>query len=197
MKRLTTLLALIITFTSYPQADLDLTLTFITDEPQYNTTIVHFGLDSTATNGIDPQLGEGAYPPDGCAGPGGIIFCAAFALPPPSFNEYLTPKDYRYGLFPYSGQVEHRLYINLGVSATEVLMIWEFPPEVDVLLTDDIIGTLFSLQLQDSGSYVFTESLLNLFSFFKMIVTYDNILPVELNSFTASVLQNENAVQLN
>jgi hypothetical protein len=194
MKSLTTFIGLFISLQSFPQADLDLTLTFITDEPQYNTRVINFGLDSTATNGLDPHLGEFAYPPDGCAGPGGVVFCTAFYLPPPSFNEYITPKDYRHGLFPYSGQVEHRLVIILGVSATEALMVWDFPPGVIVVITDYITGTFFSLELQDSGSYVFTDSLLSLFSLFAMTVNYENILPVELISFNAVV--NEKDVEL-
>jgi len=197
MKFLTTILVLLAISNSYPQADLDLTLTIITDT-QYNTTIINFGLDSTATNGIDPWLGEFAYPPDGCDGPGGIITCIAFCLPPPFFNEDISPRDYRYGVLPYTGQVEHRLLIHLGYNVSLAEMFWNFPPGVSVHLEDIFGGIYFELDLQDTGSFVFTDSLLYaVYQEFKMIVNYDNIIPVELTSFTASVLQNEKGVQLN
>jgi hypothetical protein len=198
MKFFTAILVVLLSLNLYSQADLDLTLTFITDPPQYNTTIINFGLDSTATNGIDPWLGEFAYPPDGCEGPGGVITCISFCLPPPFFNEDISPRDYRYGVLPYSGQVEHRLYIHLGYNVNLAEMFWDFPEGLSVHLEDIFGGLSFQLDIQDTGSFVFTDSLLYaVYQEFKMIINYDNIIPIELKSFTASVLQSEKAVQLN
>ena len=196
MKFLTAFLVLLIALNSYPQANLDLTLTFITDEPQYKTTIINFGLDSMATNGIDPQLGEGTYPPDGCGGPGNVITCVAFLFYPPLFNEDIGPRDYRFGILPYTGQVEHRILIALGIYASQAEMFWNFPAGVNVHLEDELGGIFFELDLQGAGSFVITESMLILTRFI-MVVTYNNVVPIELTSFTASILQNEKAVQLN
>jgi hypothetical protein len=196
MKILLTFLILLFTLKSYPQADLDLILTFITDEdPQYNTWELHFGLDPTATNGIDPWLGEFGYPPDACGG-WGWTSCIVFCIPPFSSNEDIGPRDYRYGILPYSGQILHKLDIGLGYSATQAEMFWDFPQSVSVHLEDLLGGLFFELDMQGSGSFIFTDSIL-IFNSFIMNVTYNNVVPVELTSFSSSVLQNEKAVQLN
>ncbi|OGU77720.1 MAG: hypothetical protein A2V93_10355 [Ignavibacteria bacterium RBG_16_34_14] len=172
---------------SYSQADLDLRLYFIPNGPPYINREVHFGLDSTATDSIDLHLGESNIPPDGCFLGAN---CVIFAIPINNFNGFISWKDFRFGELPYSGQKEHRLLIG-GLIVTDLEMIWNFPSGVNVLLKDIIYGTLFNLQLQDSGSYVFTDSLLNIFNKFKMIVTYDNVIPVELSSFTVKVVNNK------
>jgi hypothetical protein len=196
MKLLTIILVLLAILNSYPQADLDIPLTFITNEPQYNIWILNFGLDSTATNGIDPWLGEGTYPPDACGG-WGFTSCIAFCFPPPTFNEDIGPRDYRFGILPFSGQIEHRLWIALGGGATQAELFWNFPEGVSVHIEDELGGILFELDLQGAGSFVITNSILNIFHRFKMIATYDNVTPIEFNSFNATVLQNKHSVQLN
>jgi hypothetical protein len=196
MKFLTTTLVLLGALNCYSQADLDIALTFIVDDSVYNYWILNFGIDSTATDGIDPWLGETSYPPDACGG-WGWTSCIVFHIPPPLFNEDVGPRDYRYGILPYSGQVLYMLGISLGYFATQAEMFWDFPQGVSAHLEDLVGGIIFELDMQGAGSFVFTDSVLNFFNKFFMNVTYNNVLPIELTSFTASVLQNEKAVQLN
>jgi hypothetical protein len=191
MKFLITVFVSLFVVNIYSQADLDFMLTFITDEnPQYNTWELNFGLDSTATNGIDPWLGESAYPPDACGG-WGFTSCIAFYIPPD-----ISARDYRYGVLPFTGQVDHMLWITLGGNATQAEVFWDFPEGIIVHVEDLIGGGLLQFDMEGSGSFIFDSFILSIFHRYLMEVTYTNIVPVELISFTASILQNEKAIQL-
>jgi hypothetical protein len=175
-----------------PDLSIDLLLHDNQLPPYGGSSIISFGLDSTATDGIDPQLGEWQYPTDVC--PGWLpYFCAKFILPP--FDGSLdSPKDFRFGLLPFTGQKIHRIYCI--TNDIEVMIEYDLPTGVTLNLSDVLGGVLFTATLENSGSYTIPYQYW-ISGQIRMFVDYNNVIPVELTSFTASVLQNEKEVQLN
>jgi len=183
---------LILSVKIFAQAAVDITLG-VTDGN--DTVAVAVGLDLTATNCIDPQLGEYNIPP---LPP---HFDVRFDLAPygcPGISSY---KDYRPPgnppTFPFTGLVEHTLWwqVSLGLP---IDITYNLPLGAIMWITDNITGTLLNLGpftgqgvTTIPGSYTVYANQ----AFLKM--QYDNIIPIEFTSFTASVLQNEKTVQLN
>ncbi len=152
---------------------------------------LYFGLDSTATDSIDTHLGESALPPFPPPG----AFEARYILPENNFSGSLSSySDFRYADLPFTGQKEWRLAYQTEYGNT-ITIIWNFPPFITGVLKDLINGTIINVSMADSGSY--TVSNPYVYNQLRMIIDFDNAVPVELISFTASVLQNEKAVQLN
>lgn len=133
--------------------------------------ILYFGLDQTATNGIDYLLGESdlpPYPPTGA-------FDARFLLPENGFNGSLSSwLDYRNApAFPYSGTVEHRFRYQSMLNATEMFFKWNLPPEVTGLVQDLINGAFVNVSLQGNGTYQIIN--FDVFNQLKLFVYYNNI----------------------
>jgi hypothetical protein len=151
--------------------------------------VLVFGLDSTATDGIDIHLEESDLPPFPPAG----AFEARFFLPQGGFVGTLgSYQDFRQALLPYTGQKEFRLAYQPGLG-TEIKITWDWPQNITGVLQDIIIGTLINVPMADSGSYTVTNPAA--FNRLKMTINYVAIIPVEMVSFGASV--NGNSVNLN
>jgi hypothetical protein len=161
-----------------------------------DTVTVAVGLDLTATNCIDPQLGEYDIPPLPPQ------FDVRFDLAPYGCPGKSSYKDYRAPgnppAFPFTGMIEHTLWWQIASPGQPINITYNLPPGSIMIITDNITGTLLNLGpftgqgvVTIPGSYTVYASK----AFLKM--EYDNIVPVELTSFTASVLQNEKAIQLN
>ena len=150
-----------------------------------DSRILYFGLDLTATDGIDEALGESDLPPFP------FSFEARFILPPFSGSALSSYLDYRAPgdppAFPFTGQIEHRLKYQTGDDplATEITITWNFPSSVSGSLKDIITGTLINVTMTGSGSYTVTDP--TAFNQLKMFIDYTDITPVELSSFTAMV----------
>jgi len=197
MKRFTVLLVLLLIFNCYPQADLTLTLYFFDNSPPgyLGSNYVQFGLDSTATDGVDEHLGEWSYPPDGC-GCFGWCLCAVFNIPPTYVdNGYM--RDFRFGVLPYNLQTNHVIRFYETSAATELYLAWSLPTGVTGLLKDPLGGVYINVTMADSNVYQIPSNAFGWLHTLLMTITYNNVVPVELTSFTASVLQNEKVVQLN
>jgi len=172
MKTLITLLVVFIIFNAYPQTDLTIDL-YLHDNfvpPYGGDATISFGLDSTATDGIDPQLGEMQLPSDGCP-TWWPYFCAKFILPP--FDGLLDSyKDYRFGELPFTGQKEHRIFCVTDDSI--VTIEYNLPPGV-VLFLSDILGGLFfnSILIYSGNITVPYEYFLG--GEIKMIAYYNNV----------------------
>jgi len=168
---------------------------------QYNSQVLTFGLDTTATNGIDTHLGESDLPcvyhfftQTKC--PPVDIFRAVLILPENGFNGSLISfKDIRNGELPFTGIKEHRIAYQAQSTATGVFLDYDLPDGVIVQLQDIIIGTLINVYLSDSGTYAIPPQYINVLNKLVMNVYYDNVTPVELTSFTAYV--SDNSVNLN
>jgi hypothetical protein len=152
------------------------------------------GLDLTATNCIDPQLGEyqgGCIP---------LPPCIIFDLDPYGCPSTTSFKDYRPPgnppAFPFTGTIEHTLIWQRSQGGTSINIEYNIPYGAQMRITDQIGGWLLNIGPFTGtgvavipGTYVFQSAYL--------FMDYTDIVPVELTSFTALVLENEKVVQLN
>jgi hypothetical protein len=189
MKFLIISILFFITNNLYSQADLTMNLFLHTADYSSNETI-YFGLDSTATDGIDPWLGESDLPPDFCA-PWGPTFCAYFIFPNPTILSY---SDFRFGELPFTGQVTHRIevvnYVSTGNDS--IYIRYDLPEGVSIHFTDEVGGIFINFTVEDSGevAYLYISSLRRLW----MYVNYNNVVPVEITSFTGSTSYGNNVI---
>jgi hypothetical protein len=135
---------------------------------------LYFGLDETATDGIDIQLGESdlpPYPPSGS-------FDARWLLPENNFNGSLSSwSDYRFAPgFPYSDTKEHRVRYQSAAGATKMIFSWNFPPEITGLLQDLSNGAIVNVPLSGSGIYELTNFVV--IDRLKLLVYYNNVVTV-------------------
>ena len=151
---------------------------------------LYFGLDQSATDGIDTNLGEMELPPYPPMG----VFEARWFLPENNFNGILSSwNDYRYAPgFPYTGTKEHRVRYQSNAGATIIYFSWNLPPEVTGLLQDVIDGTHVNIPVSGNGVYGLTN-----FTFInpmKLLVYYNNIVTniedEEIKPLTYSLEQN-------
>ena len=147
--------------------------------PPYNSQILTVGLDSTATDGLDPHLDEYGLP---CAYhffmetecPPIDMFKAILHLPPFDQNAPIGYKDFRFGLLPYTGQKEHRIRYQTHSSATALYIEWDFPPGVLAQLQDMFGGMIINEALIGSGIYTMPANLINLGQL-RLIMNYYNV----------------------
>jgi len=132
---------------------------------------LYFGLDQTATVGIDIHLGESDLPPFPPIG----AFEARWILPENNFNGSLSSwSDYRFAAgFPYSGTKEHRLRYQSVEGATIMYFSWNLPTEVTGLLQDLVNGTIVNVPISGSGIYELTNFVV--FNQLKLLIYYNNI----------------------
>jgi len=174
-----------------PDLTIDLLFQDNPSPPYGGSEIISFGLDSTATDGIDEHLGESDLPPDICPNLVGV-FCANFIIP----NGDYTLRDFRFATLPFTGQRIHKIQC-IAYEDYSYVIIYNFPPGIVVNLTDVVTGTIFNETISDSGQIIVPNLGSGIFNRLWMYVNYENVTPIEMSSFTASVLQNEKAVQLN
>jgi hypothetical protein len=139
---------------------------------------LYFGLDQTATNGIDVHLGESDLPPYPPAG----AFDARWLLPENNFIGTLSSwLDYRFASsFPFSGTIEHRFRFQNAMGATAMFVSWDFPPDVNALIQDLSNGTNINIPISGSGTYQIND--FQSFNRLKLFVTYNNVVSVEVNN---------------
>lgn len=150
---------------------------------------IFFGLDLTATDGVDTHLDEAELP----GPPPGNAYYAAWILPDgptQSYHDYRAPGNPP--AFPYTGNKQY----SIKIQSTDYPMtiVWNLPPQIANTSTikDPFGGVIVNKIFAGLDSVVVTNSLIQ-----QLIISvdYDAILPVELTSFTASVVGN--GVQLN
>ncbi len=188
MKRLTITLFFLLPFIGYAQADLMIDfLMYDNATPPWNgSCLMTFGLDSTATDGIDEHLGEYPVPPDGCCGWAPNL-CSMFDLP---VGLDPTWVDYRFGELPYTGVKVHRILYCSETSSTVVTIRCSLPPGASALLQDYLTGGYFiNIAMIDSNEYHIYDPYIGSPFDLKLTVTYNNVVPVELISFNATLLE--------
>ena len=170
MQKLFSIFSLVLLYAvmAFGQAAIDIPITV--ENNVGDSKVLNFGLDLTATDGIDILLGEGDLPP------------AAFAfdarqLIPPFAGALSSWKDYRNApVFPFTGQKEHRLKYQTGDGGgTTINIIWNLPAGVTGVLKDIITGTLINVPMSGSGNYTVTDPAA--FAQLKMIIDYDEVGP--------------------
>lgn len=142
-----------------------------------------FGLDSSATDGIDPHLGEiGPLPPFPPPG----AFETQFFLPENNYSGTLSAYcDFRFATLPFSGQKEWRLVYQAS-SGAEITIYWDFPEYMNGTLQDIINGTFINVPMTGSGSFTITDPVT--YNRLRMLIDFDMEVPVELVSFSASLV---------
>lgn len=152
------------------QSEAQLSIPFEIYDNAGGQKILYFGLDQTATDGIDSHLGESdlpPYPPTGA-------FDARWLLPENGFNGSLSSwRDYRNApSFPYSGTKEHRFRYQSMLGATEMYFKWNVPPEVTGLVQDLLNGTFINVPIAGHGSYQINN--FQVLNQLKLFVYYNN-----------------------
>ncbi len=101
------------------------------------------GLDATATNGIDPALGESDLPPFPPAG----VFDIRFDLQPYAGSPLSTLKDYRFAADPltFVGQVENTLWWQTSAPGLDIVLAYNLHPNATMTITDQIGGTFLNI----------------------------------------------------
>ena len=187
MKTIVVLLSLLFTINAYSQGDLTLNLYFFDDSPSGHLSIIQYGLDSLATDSIDEDLGEWEWPPDFCGGWGSNI-CAGFMIPP-SQNSTFCMRDFRFGISPYNLQANHLIHFQPVTNS--MYIAWSLPNGTTGLLKDPLGGIVVNVTMADSNLYQVPSDVLSWCSYFFMTITYENVIPVELVSFNASLIDNK------
>ncbi len=161
----------------YSQAQVPAAVYQITmDDKAGGSRVLKFGLDPSATDGIDIQFGESDVPPFPPAG----VFEGRFLLPINDFNGTLGGySDYRQGTLPFTGQKEFRLSYQTGLGS-EIRVTWSFPPEVTGKLQDIVIGTLINVDMNGSGEYTVTQP--SIFNKLKLFINFNNVTDVPTES---------------
>jgi len=140
--------------------------------PMYWQDTLFIGIDSIATDSIDTILGEVNLPP---IPPPGFAF--VLDLPYNNFSGVLTSfSDYRYGTLPYTGTAEYR--VRFWTPAT---IHWQLPEGVTGQMQDIFTGTLINVFISGTDSFYVS----NPFNKLRLLLTFNNYIPVELTSFTA------------
>lgn len=168
-------LLLLYTFSVNGQVPAQVSIPFEIYDNAGGQKTLYFGLDQTATNGIDVHLGESdlpPYPPTGA-------FDARWLLPENNFIGTLSSwLDYRnVANFPFSGTVEHRFRFQSAMGATFMVVSWNFPPGVTAFIQDLSNGTNINVPISGSGTYQMND-FQNL-NRLKLFVTYNNVVSVD------------------
>ena len=153
-----------------------------------DTVAVAVGLDLTATNCIDPQLGEYTLPPMPPTGG----FMIIFNLTPYGCGSVSSFKDYRPPgnppAFPFSGLVQHTLWYQTSSPGLDVLITYDLPFGTQMTIKDQINGTFLNIgpftgqgiaTIPGSYTYLFSKAYLNM--------EYDNIIPGTTTQSSVSI----------
>ena len=153
---------------SFGQAAIDISVT-VTDNGSGNQEL-NFGLDPTATDGIDFGLGESNLPPP----PPANAFDARWWLPP--FAGALSShKDYRNApAFPFSGNKEH--VIKFQSTNYPITVSWNLPPEIAASSTIQDPFGLQVLSFSGTGSITITNTAIGQVN---LSIDYSNIGPFD------------------
>jgi hypothetical protein len=133
----------------FGQANLDIPLA-ASDGISTNDWLA-IGVDTAATNGIDPGLGESDLPPFPPAG----SFEVRFDLTPYAGEPLSSYKDYRNApSLPFTGVVQYKLIWQLSTGASSFQISYSLPTQVTINIKDLAGGILFdSGILSGTGSY--------------------------------------------
>ena len=149
------------------------------------TTLLKAGLDSLASDGLDPTLGECEIPPFPPAG----VFDARFNLPSSTIS---TITDIRQGTFAGGFNRIHEIQYQVG-AGTSITINYDFGTytayQVKARLQDIVTGTLIDTTVYGSGSYTVPNP--GVFNKLKLTMIYGTPIPVELTSFTAASMDKD------
>ena len=155
------------------QAAVDIPLSATDGTTTYELAV---GLDLTATNCIDPQLGEYDinWPP--------LDFAITFDLSPygcpftNSFKDYRAPGNPP--AFPFTGTIEHTLWWNVSIPGTPIDITYNIPIGAEMYLRDQINGSFLNLgPFTGQGIATIPGSYTSIFAKAYLKMEYNNINP--------------------
>ena len=133
------------------QATVDIPIT-VSNDPGL-TSDIYFGLDETATDGVDLALGEASlpgFPPSG--------YAAVWLFPDFTTISY---RDYRNApAFPYSGQVSYLIKLQNDLTSNPMTITWDLPSGIEA--TSTITAGAQVLSFSGTGSITFNYNPVNL-----------------------------------
>ncbi len=132
------------------------------------TVILIVGLDPTATDGIDPHLGEAELPP---IPPIGVFDARIIG----SLLGQGTLKNIRNGqctILPYTKVDTIQFQVGVG---SRITICWNLPNRVTWRLQDIILGTIIDVSMSGNGCYTVTNP--SAFSKLKLTATYPLAVP--------------------
>lgn len=170
MYRIIALLSLIfiplqLLFAQSPAVSVPLTLS---DSVGISTTL-YFGLDPTATDGLDTKLNEQSLPPLPPSG----AFDARLLLPS---GTDASQRDYRNGTAEFDGSITYELQFQPS-AGSYIAIAYALPAGISAILQDEVTGTIINAALSGTGKYrVANATVLNRL---KLIVSYslDKVIP--------------------
>ncbi len=139
---------------------------------------LRMGLDPTATDGIDPSLGEYELPPI----PPATVFDARLIgtdIGVPQLGNG-TYKDFRQGTNQFNGQKIHEIKYQVSqvakLSGNPIKLYWDLPSNVTGRLQDLVTGNYIDVTMTGSGSYTVENP--SLYDKLKVTYTYTYTPPV-------------------
>ncbi|MDP2366370.1 MAG: T9SS C-terminal target domain-containing protein, partial [Ignavibacteria bacterium] len=172
----------------FGQAAVDILLSATDGTLTYEFSV---GLDLNATNCIDTIIGEcgGDPPPIPPVG----IFDIRIDLAPYGCGLVFACKDYRPPgnppTFPFTGTIEHTLWYQTSSFGTNIYITYNLSVGTQMYIRDQIGGSFLNIgPFSGQGVATIPGSYTAIFSKALLIMQYNNIVPVELTSFTASII---------
>lgn len=130
---------------------------------------IYFGIDPTASDTIDFELGEANLPPF----PPAPTLEVRFNMPLNNFSgEKSSYRDFRNGSVPFTGQTEHRIQFQ---SHGSLKIYCSLPPQIAIHVEDLFGGVLVNEDLVGNDSLSILDALNQL----KLIITYTNATDVD------------------
>lgn len=175
--KITFIFLLLIAMLPAQAVKLSVTLTDAYTSP--HTRTLYFGVDPDGTDGIDTQFEESDLPPLPPSG----AFDVRLKLPDGVLSSFIDIRNA--DTFPYTGTKTYTIGYQWDEHGTPTTISWDLPAEVSGTITDAFGGVIFSAAMSGNGSAVVTNTFLTQLI---MTINYNNILPVELTSFSASYI---------
>jgi len=161
----------------YGQTTVQISLSFMIYDNAGGQKTLYFGLDQTATNGVDVNLGESILPPYPPTG----AFDARWLLPNNNFNGSLSSwRDYRFASgFPFFGTIEYRFRYQSAAGATAMFVSWNLPQSITGVIQDLSNGVIINVPISGNGIYQISN--FDAINTLKLLVDYNNVVSVEEN----------------
>ncbi|HSW54023.1 MAG TPA: choice-of-anchor D domain-containing protein, partial [Ignavibacteriaceae bacterium] len=144
MKKIFLILSFTLLFIAKINGQVDFNIPLIVTDGTINIQLA-VGLDLTATNCIDPQLGESDLPPVPPTG----MFDVRFDLQPYGCGPVSSYKDYRAPgnppAYPFTGMIQHILWWQVSSPSAPIDITYNLPPGAIMRITDQIGGVFLNI----------------------------------------------------
>ena len=175
MRKLFSLFTFMLLFSTFALAQATVEIPLNMEDNQGNSNILTFGLDETATGGIDLTLGEAELPP---LPPNGVFDVRFVSNAEATLGEGSLKDIRNASSFPYSGTYTHQIKFQPGIETGGTITInWDLPPEIvsGSVIHDLLGGVLYDEPFTGTGSLTVTNP--GVINQLEIIIVYDNIGP--------------------